>query len=70
MTSEPLSQYAEICRDAIKSSSAKLSNIQKITSAIFLLQFMFSSIAKYQKTLSETISSKTLSRRISAEVIF
>ncbi len=70
MTSEPLNQYTEICRDAIKSSSAKLSNIQKITSAIFLLQFMFSSIAKYQKTLSETISSKTLSRRISAEVIF
>jgi len=70
MTSEPLKQYTEICRDAIKSSSAKLSNIQKITSAIFLLQFMFSSIAKYQKTLSETISSKTLSRRISAEVIF
>ena len=68
MTSEPLNQYTEICRDAIKSSSAKLSNIQKITSAIFLLQFMFSSIAKYQKTLSETISSKTLSRRISAEV--
>ena len=55
MTSEPLNQYTEICRDAIKSSSAKLSNIQKITSAIFLLQFMFSSIAKYQKTLSETI---------------
>ncbi len=24
MTSEPLSQYAEICRDAIKSSSAKI----------------------------------------------
>ena len=70
MTSEPLNQYTEICRDAIKSASAKLSNIQKITSAIFLLQFMFSSIAKYQKTLSETISSKTLSRRISAEVIF
>lgn len=70
MTSEPLNQYTEICRDAIKSSSAKLSNIQKITSAIFLLQFMFSSIAKYQKTLSETISSKTLSRRISADVIF
>ena len=70
MTSEPLNQYTEICRDAIKSSSAKLSNIQKITSAIFLLQFMFSSIAKYQKTLSETISSKTLSRRISAEVMF
>lgn len=70
MTSEPLNQYTKICRDAIKSSSAKLSNIQKITSAIFLLQFMFSSIAKYQKTLSETISSKTLSRRISAEVIF
>lgn len=70
MTSEPLNQYTEICRDAIKSSSAKLSNIQKITSAIFLLQFMFSLIAKYQKTLSETISSKTLSRRISAEVIF
>ena len=70
MTSEPLNQYTEICRDAIKSSSAKLSNIQKITSAIFLLQFMFSSIAKYQKTLSETISSKTLSRRISAEIIF
>ena len=70
MTSEPFNQYTEICRDAIKSSSAKLSNIQKITSAIFLLQFMFSSIAKYQKTLSETISSKTLSRRISAEVIF
>ena len=70
MTSEPLNQYTEICRDAIKSSSAKLSNIQKITSAIFLLQFMFSSIAKYQKTLSETISSKTLSRKISAEVIF
>ena len=70
MTSEALNQYTEICRDAIKSSSAKLSNIQKITSAIFLLQFMFSSIAKYQKTLSETISSKTLSRRISAEVIF
>ena len=70
MTSEPLNQYTEICRDAIKSSSAKLSNIQKITSAIFLLQFMFNSIAKYQKTLSETISSKTLSRRISAEVIF
>ena len=70
MTSEPLNQYTEICRDAIKSTSAKLSNIQKITSAIFLLQFMFSSIAKYQKTLSETISSKTLSRRISAEVIF
>ena len=70
MTSEPLNQYTGICRDAIKSSSAKLSNIQKITSAIFLLQFMFSSIAKYQKTLSETISSKTLSRRISAEVIF
>ena len=70
MTSEPLNQYTEICRDAIKSSSAKLSNIQKITSAIFLLQFMFSSIAKYQKTLSETILSKTLSRRISAEVIF
>lgn len=70
MTSEPLKQYTEICRDAIKSSSAKLSNVQKITSAIFLLQFMFSSIAKNQKTLSETISSKTLSRRISAEVIF
>ena len=70
MTSEPLNQYTEICRDAIKSSSAKLSNIQKITTAIFLLQFMFSSIAKYQKTLSETILSKTLSRRISAEVIF
>ena len=70
MTSEPLNQYTEICRDAIKSSSAKLSNVQKITSAIFLLQFMFSSIAKYQKTLSETISSKTLSRRISAEDIF
>lgn len=70
MTSEPLKQYTEICRDAIKSSSAKLSNVQKITSAIFLLQFMFSSIAKYQKTLSETISSKTLSRRISAEDIF
>ena len=70
MTSEPLNQYTEICRDAIKSSSAKLSNIQKITSAIFLLQFMFSSIAKNQKTLSETILSKTLSRRISAEVIF
>ena len=70
MTSEPLNQYTEICRDAIKSSSAKLSNVQKITSAIFLLQFMFSSIAKNQKTLSETISSKTLSRRISAEVIF
>lgn len=70
MTSEPLNQYTEICRDAIKSSSAKLSNVQKITSAIFLLQFMFSLIAKYQKTLSGTISSKTLSRRISAEVIF
>ena len=70
MTSEQLNQCTEICRDAIKSSSAKLSNIQKITSAIFLLQFMFSSIAKYQKTLSETISSKTLSRRISADVIF
>ncbi len=70
MTSEPLNQYTEICRDAIKSSSAKLSNVQKITSAIFLLQFMFSSIAKYQKTLSGTISSKTLSRRISAKVIF
>mgnify|MGYP001336420484 CR=1 FL=1 len=25
MTSEPLNQYTEICRDAIKSSSAKLS---------------------------------------------
>lgn len=70
MTSEPLNQYTEICRDAIKSSSAKLSNVKKITSAIFLLQFMFSLIAKYQKTLSGTISSKTLSRRISAEVIF
>lgn len=70
MTSEPLNQYTEICRDAIKSSSAKLSNVQKITSAIFLLQFMFSLIAKYQKTLSGIISSKTLSRRISAEVIF
>ena len=46
MTSEPLKQYTEICRDAIKSSSAKLSNVQKITSAIFLLQFMFRSIAK------------------------
>lgn len=61
MTSEPLNQYTEICRDAIKSSSAKLSNIQKITSAIFLLQFMFSSIAK---------SSNALDRRFSAEVIF
>lgn len=61
MTSEPLNQYTEICRDAIKSSSAKLSNIQKITSAIFLLQFMFSSIVK---------SSNALDRRFSAEVIF
>ena len=25
MTSEPLNQYTEICRDAIKSSSAKVS---------------------------------------------
>ena len=60
MTSEPLNQYTEICRDAIKSSSAKLSNVQKITSAIFLLQFMFSLIAKYQKTLSELFHQKLL----------
>ena len=33
MTSEPLNQYTKIYRDAIKSSSVKLSNVQKITSA-------------------------------------
>ena len=29
MTSEPLNQYTEICRDAIKSSSAKITECGK-----------------------------------------
>ena len=38
MTSEPLNQYTEICRDAIKSSSAKLSKtFENLLLEIFLL---------------------------------
>ena len=41
MTSEPLNQYTEICRDAIKSSSAKVSKTwrtrQTLWSAVQML---------------------------------
>ena len=38
MTSEPLNQYTEICRDAIKSSSAKLGkNFENLLLEILLL---------------------------------
>ena len=45
---------------------------KKITSAIFLLQFVFSSMAKYLTKLPkwDYLIKKTLSRNISAEVIF
>ena len=38
MTSEPLNQYAEICRDAIKNSSSKISKtFEKLLLEILLL---------------------------------
>ena len=40
MTSEPLNQYTEICRDAIKSSSAKLSKTFESLLLEILLLYM------------------------------
>lgn len=45
MTSEPLNQYTEICRDAIKSSSAKVSK----TFENLLLEIKFAETLKLSK---------------------
>ena len=49
MTSEPLNQYTEICRDAIKSSSAKVSKtFENLLLEILLLYMTINSSLKFE----------------------
>ena len=65
MTSEPLNQYTEICRDAIKSSSAKLSKtFENLLLEILLLYMMirrkinFTQMERYGTYCEQTFRTK------------
>ena len=79
MTSEPLNQYTEICRDAIKSSSAKLSKTFENLLLEILLLYMtiqrkinFTQVERYGVPISldvpRHLTEKSTTRNLTSHV--
>ena len=81
MTSEPLNQYTEICRDAIKSSSAKLSKtFENLLLEILLLyitiqrKINFTQMERYGVPISldvpRHLTEKSITRNLTSHACF